>query len=366
MLYPSLSFDMMDGLKSGLKRTGLDARYEVVSASIGLAAKNEEIYARCEQVLLDGADVVVAYMNPLSAEYVHALFQSSGKRLVVLDSGYHFPAFQGKLSHAWFLSLQGNLCCRTIMQKAAADGYRNFALSCSFYDAGYRPSYSYTTAAEDKGGTVGLSHITPLRRAEFSLERLAEYLGENKDAAMLASFCGDMAEDFFRESSRLELSTTYDTYGAAFTAEEEWLAKIPYPGKDWDAAVPWAKSIATPANEAFVSTLESIRENKANLFSLLGWEAALFIAATETGSPEGIVLDSPRGRVQINPDTQFSEAPVYFARVTKNEETGNCRLSDVRDAGDLQEERRLLQRDIDYIQTTTANSWLNAYACLDS
>ncbi|MBL0912579.1 MAG: hypothetical protein IBJ09_09415 [Bacteroidia bacterium] len=366
MLYPSLSFDMMDGLRSGLKKTGMDTRCEVVSASIGLAAKNEEIYARCEQVLLDGADVVVAYMNPLSAEYVHALFQSAGKRLVVLDSGYHFPAFQGKLSHAWFLSLQGNLCCRAIMQKAAADGYRNFALSCSFYDAGYRPSYSYTTAAEDKGGTVGLSHITPLRRAEFSLDRLAEYLGDNKDAAMLASFCGDMAEDFFRESSRLELSTTYDTYGAAFTAEEEWLAKIPYPGKDWDAAVPWARSIATPANEEFVSTLEGIRENKANIFSLLGWEAALFIAATETGSPEGIVLDSPRGRVQINPETQFSEAPVYFARVTKNEGTGNCRLTDVRDAGDLQEERRLLQRDIDYIQTTTANSWLNAYACLDS
>jgi len=366
ILYPSMSFDMMDGLKEGLKKTGMDGRCGVVSASIGLAAKNEEIYARCEQVLLDGADVVLAYMNPLSAEYVHTLFQSSGKRLIVLDSGYHFPAFQGKLSHAWFLSLQGNLCCRAVMQKAAADGYRNFALSCSFYDAGYRPSYSYTTAAEDKGGVVGLSHITPLRRAEFSLERLAEYLAENKGSAMLASFCGDMAEDFFRESNRLELSTTYDTYGAAFTAEEEWLAKIPYPGKDWDAAVPWAREIATPENKEFVHALESIRSNKSNVFSLLGWEAALFIAAAESGNLADIVLDSPRGKVYMNPDTQFSEAPVYLARVVKNEETGNCRLTDVRDAGDLQEERRLLQRDVDYIQTTTANSWLNAYACLDS
>jgi len=357
---------MMDGLRSGLQKTGMDSRCGVVSASIGLAAKNEDIYARCEQVLLDGADVVVAYMNPLSAEYVHPLFLGSGKRLLVLDSGYHFPAFRGRLSNAWFLSLQGNLCCRVIMQKAAADGYRNFALSCSFYDAGYRPSYTYTTAAEDRGGTVGLSHITPLRRAEFSLDKLAGYLEENKGTAMLASFCGDMAEDFFRESRRLELSTAYDTYGAAFTAEEEWLAKIPYPGKDWDAAVPWARGIDTPANAEFVRTMVSIRENKANVFSLLGWEAALFIAATEAGMPEPTVLDSPRGQIRINPVTQFSEAPVYYARVVKDDRNGNCRLSDIREAGDLEEERTYLQRDIDYIQGTTANSWLNAYACLDS
>lgn len=360
-----MSFDMIDGLKSGLKKAGA-GNHEIVSASIGLAAKNEENYARCEQVLLDGADIVVAYMNPHAAEYVHPLFVSSGKKLLVLDSGYHFPAFEGKLSNAWFLSLQGNLCCRAIMRKAAADGFRNYALSCSFYDAGYRPSYTYTAAAEDQGGTVGISHITPLRRAEFSLDKLAEYLENNKDTALLASFCGDMAEDFFRESARLQLIAAHNTYGAGFTAEEEWLAKIPFPGREWDAAVPWAKGADNPANAEFVQTMEAIRENKANIFSLLGWEAALFITAMETAGDGEIRLDSPRGTVRIDKDTNFSEAPVYYARVVKNEDNGNCRLSDIREAGDLQEERRYLQRDIAYIQSTTANSWLNAYACLDS
>lgn len=361
-----MSFDIIDGLKAGLKKTGAADRYEVVSASIGLAARNEENYARCEQVLLEGADVVVAYMNPHAAEFVHPLFVSSGKKLVVLDTGYHFPTFEGKLPNAWFLSLQGNLCCRAIMRKAAADGFRNYALGCSFYDAGYRPSYTYATAAEDQGGALGISHITALRRAEFNLDKLAEYLGNNKDTALLASFCGDMAEDFFRESARLGLTAEHNIYAAGFTAEEEWLAKIPYPGRDWDAAVPWAKDVQTPANAEFVHTMDAIRENKANVFSLLGWEAALLVTAMENAAEDGISLDSPRGTVRIDVDTHYSEAPVYYARVVKNEDTGNCRLSDVKEAGDLQEERKLLQRDITYIQNSTANSWLNAYACLDS
>jgi|GEM_PF-4070559 len=131
VIYPSLSFDIMDGFKQSLKNMGLEGYHEIVSAGIGVAAKHEEIYDHCEQFLLSGTDVIIGYMNPLAAEFVHPLFESSGKTLIVLDSGYHFPKFQ-KLSHAWFISLQGSLCTRVIVQKAIEDGFRNFAFSCSF------------------------------------------------------------------------------------------------------------------------------------------------------------------------------------------------------------------------------------------
>ena len=366
VLYPSISFDIMDGFKIGLKELGFDGKHTITTTSIGVAGKNEEIYASCEQLLLNGTDVIVGYMNPVSAEYIHPLFESSGKTLIVLDSGYHFHSFSGKLSNAYFISLQGSLCSRAIVRKALDEGQHKFAFTCSFYDAGYRSPYAFAIATEEKGGFISYNHITPLKKAEFSLEPLAQYLEQNKDVALLTSFCGDMAEDFFREASKLSSISSCKTYGSGFTAEESWLNKIPYPGYDWDCAIPWSSKIELPENIDFVTTLESIKPGKANIFSLLGWEAALFIAAMNKGALDGIIINSPRGSVFMNPNTGFAEAPVYYAAVTKNEETGNCHLEDITEVNNLNEERESLQLNINAIKDTLTNSWLNAYACLES
>lgn len=363
VIYPSISFDIMDGFKQSLKNMGLEGHHEIVSAGIGVAAKHEEIYKCCEQFLLEGADIIIGYLNPLAAEFIHPLFEASDKTLLVLDSGYHFPLFQGKLSHAYFISLQGSLCTRVIVDQAIEHGYKNFAFACSFYDAGYRPSYVYPTAVEEKGGTIGFNHVTSLRRADFTLAPLKEYLEQKKDTAVLITFCGDMAEDFFSKNN--EISENQSVYGTCFTSDELWLRKIPYPGKDWNSAVAWSQTLQTSENQNFVKTLNSTKEGKANLFSLLGWEAALFIGF-ENSRFDGISIDSPRGKVTMNPENGFTEAPVYYATVAKDITTGNCLLEDVRIASSTETERESLKDNIKFMQNVEANTWLNAYACLES
>lgn len=366
VIYPSMSFDIMDGFKQALKKHGLGNSHQIISAGIGVAGKNEEIYAQAEQMLLDGTDIIIAYINPLAADFIHSLFISSGKQLLVLDSGYHFPPFQEKLSNARFISLQGALCGRTMTRKAIEDGNTNFAFTCSFYDAGYRLPYVHSASAEEKNVTVGFNHITALRRQEFTLDPLSEYLENNTDTALFASFCGDMAEDFFKESIKHNLIVSHNTYGSGFTAEEQWLDKIPYPGRDWQCTVPWSVAIDTPENMEFIAAMEEIRQGKANVFSLLGWEAASYVAVTNGELSDGIKIVSPRGEVYMNPETGFSEAPVYYATVVKNERNGNCALSSLTEAEGIEGDRERLKHDIDFIRNTTANSWLNAYACLDS
>ncbi|MDF2934570.1 MAG: hypothetical protein K0R36_3901 [Chryseobacterium sp.] len=363
VIYPSISFDIMDGFKKSLKNMGLDGYHEIISAGIGVAAKHEEIYARCEQFLLEGADVIIGYINPLAAELIHPLFESSDKTLLVLDSGYHFPSFAGKLPNAYFISLQGSLCTRVIVNQAIEHGYKNFAFTCSFYDAGYRPSYIYATAVEEKGGTIGFNHVTSLRRADFTLAPLTEYLEQEKETAVLVTFCGDMAEDFFGESNKI--GSNHSVYGTGFTSDELWLRKIAYPGKDWNSAVAWSETLETPENEIFVKALNNNKEGKANLFSLLGWEAALFIGL-ENSEFDDISINSPRGKVWMNPENRFTEAPVYYATVAKNENTGNCLLKDVHIASVTEIERESLKNNIQTMQNIEVNTWLNAYACLES
>lgn len=363
VIYPSISFDIMDGFKQALKNIGLEGHHEIVSTGIGVAAKHKEIYERCEQFLLEGTDIIIGYINPLTAEFIHPLFESSGKTLIVLDSGYHFPAFPGKLSNAYFISLQGGLCTRVITHKAIEDGHKNFAFTCSFYDAGYRPSYIYPATIEEKGGEIGFNYVTSLRREDFTLAPLSEYLEQQKETAVLATFCGDMADDFFRAGNDLVIN--HSVYGTGFTSDETWLAKMPYPGKDWSSAVAWSKTLKTPENENFVEIMNGIKEGKANLFSLLGWEAALFIAFENENFDE-VTISSPRGKVYMNPENRFTEAPVYYATVSKDEITGNCLLKDVEVASVTESERESLKNNIKYIQSIEANSWLNAYACLES
>jgi branched-chain amino acid transport system substrate-binding protein len=175
-----------------------------------------------------------------------------------------------------------------------------------------------------------------------------------------------MAEDFFTEAKNFESISSAKTYGSGFTAEELWLSKIPYPGYDWSCSVPWSSKIESEENTEFVNAMESIRANKANVFSLLGWEAALFISIMNKNSLDGLIINSPRGSVFMNPNAGFSEAPVYYASVTKNGETGNCRLDTLTEVVNLDQERESLQHNINAIKDTLTNSWLNAYACLDS
>lgn len=366
VIYPSMSFDIMDGFKSALKKIGIDKNHEIVTASIGVGGNNKEIHECCEQLLLNGTDIIIAYINPIAAEFIQPLFESSDKLLIVLDSGYHFQSFDKKLSNVYFISLEGTLCSRAIVRKAIEDGQNKFAFTCSFYDAGYRSPYSFSTAVEDNGAMISYNHVTALQRTDFNLQPLEEFLEHNEDVSVFTSFCGDMAEDFFRESAKLKNIASRKTYGSGFTAEEFWMSKIPYPGYNWSCAIPWSTNTSNEENEDFVSTMKNIKDQKANVFSLLGWEAALFIEALNGLSLDEIVINSPRGKVYMNPHTRTSEAPIYYATVTKNEETGNCQLDHISIAENIEEERERLHYHVLALRNETTNSWFNSYPCLES
>jgi len=370
VIYPSIAFDLHDGFRAYLKKQGLEADYQIVSVNIGVGGKHDEIYAKCEQLLLDGAEIVAGYINPMAAQFIHPLFESTGRKLLVLDSGYHFPPFAGKLSNAYFISLQGNLCSRAITRKATAQGHKDFAFTCSFYDAGYRIPYSYAMSVAEQGGSIVFNHVGPLKKTEFTLQPLATYLDNNEGTALLTSYCGDMTEDFFREGRQYGFFARHSVYGTGFMAEEGWISRIPHSGNDWYSAVPWSLKLDTPENREFIATLGKTGNGpKANLFSLLGWEAAQVITGTQNLSEDiadGYAYTSPRGAVHINPVTRFTEAPVYYATVTKDEATGSGCLTDVVVVEGLEADRAALDKNIMAMLDETANSWFNSYACLDS
>lgn len=367
VIYPSIAFDIVDGLRLGFEFEGASAPHFDIQ-NIGVAAKEQEIYTRCEQALLNGADIVIAYINPQMVECIHPLFEANEKTLLVLDSGMHYPSVK-QFSHAYFISLQGIICCELTAKYAINSGIKDHAFTCSFYDAGYRAPMAYSKVIEAENGKIHLNHITALKRSEFTLEPLINHMENNPETGVLAAFCGDMAEDFYTNGAKLNLFQNHTIFGSPYMIEEVWLDKIPYPGGKLSACTTWARGLDNEFNKQFLSALP--KKGKANVFSVIACEAGIMIAKAMKSEQSidqtwsTIAFDSPRGTVKMNANSHFIQAPIYLCE-TIEDENGKCSVKIIQSIENLEDAFIHFENGTKEFAEITSNSWFNAYPCLES
>jgi branched-chain amino acid transport system substrate-binding protein len=365
-LFPSISFDLVEGIRAGLADRGLsDAVLSV--ENIGYANDDTVISAMCEKLLMNGADVVAGYVNPSTAEALNPLFKAAGKIFIALDAGYHLPSGFDSLSNVISISLQGAFCCRMLASVAREHGASSVVCATSFYDAGYRSGLAYTTGIHDNGGSVLFHHITHLKKSEFTLEPLSHFLDAQPADAILASFCGDMAEDFFSHARQKELYNKAPMYCSPFMAEETLLDSLEYIGKDMYTVVPWSRELLNNENTAFKEAM-SKRNRGANVMSLLGWEAALAVNEIKDRSQKecaGIELDSPRGKIRCGTSVRISEAPVYSGKITQGNGGYSRLVPREQDKTAIGQVREQWYNTITQASKVQMDTWHNAYLCIE-
>lgn len=371
VIYPKISFDIANGLKFGLANNDIK-NIEIKTENIGLCNDSKLIYATCEKLLFDGANIIAGYVNPITANALEPLFAAADALFIALDSGMHYPVELVKNSHVITLSLDGALCNHAIATKVTSDNMKNVSFTCSFFDSGYRSALPFATSLNETGGKIASNYISPLKRADYSLTKLEEQVtGENSDAIFTSS-CGDMAQDFFNYLAKSKTLLEYPIYGSSYMAEEEWLAKINYPGTDIKVCVPWAKRLNNPANHKFIETMIS-NKSRAGIFSLLGYDAASIISKIINANDveealvilDGLEFDSPRGKSVIDSTYNCVHAPIYLGWIQKDEQSTFCMLDPRESITNTDELRRLQYNDI----TASAGvytSWVNAYPCIES
>ena len=362
-----MSFDMMAGLRNGLAELGIkDA--EIKTENAGLGAEPKDIYAACEKLIFDGCMVVLGYVNPVAAEALEPLFASAGAIFIALEAGYHFPlGGLNALPHVFTVSLDGVLCCRIMASTAADDGCKRMAYVGSFYEAGYRSVLGFHKGLEEAGGAISYNHITQLKRADFTLAPLLEHIESEHPDGVLASFCGDMLQDFCMASTAITTTTlsAIPVYGSPFMADEIWLAQCPYPGMDIKVATTWGTGLANEANTKFKDTMTASKQ-RVNIWSMLAWDAARLVAVAlmyEADSAitalEALAYDGPRGHVVVSAATHRANASVYTGLVVRSS-TGNCQLEITGVSPFLAEQRAALEADINNFDGI-ATSWKNAF-----
>jgi branched-chain amino acid transport system substrate-binding protein len=365
VIYPSINFDILEGLRCSLAAAGAND-VQVTTENIAHGENDNVIYAHCEKMLMNGIMVIAGYVNPATTIKLQPLFENAGGVFIALDAGYQFAFERKHCPNIFTVSLGGALACRLIARNATLEENNHFSFVSSFYDAGFRTAYTFFNSLGENGGEISFNHITQLKRADFTLEPLRQHLQTSPGDSIFVSFCGDMTEDLFNALRADAAFARHAFYGAPFVAEETWLAKINYPGMNIKTCVPWARQLSNLANNEFINALAA-KKREANVFSLLGWEAGILVAKViESGSfsvLEGFEFASPRGAVKIDAARHIVVAPMYVAQIVKDEATGKCCLLPGPELLD-QKELDKFEQEKDAFPGGTV--WQNAYACLNS
>ncbi|MCU0324301.1 MAG: ABC transporter substrate-binding protein [Spirosomaceae bacterium] len=329
-LYPSIGFDILNGLKAGIKKCGFDKEIAFVTENIGFGIDEAEIFAKAEKMLLEhNADAVIAYCDVRIAELLQPMFTATNKLLVVVNPGANFPNNWQPAPTTITHTL--NLCFHSYMIGSLL-GDSNAAIVASYYDAGYRQIYSTVKKLGRQGGNILFNHITALKTKDFSLEPLNNYLKtENATQNLVCHFCADMATQFYENIQTIQAEHECNLYVSAMMLDE--LLKQGLGNdiviKNVKGFTSWLSSLENESNESFKAFYKEIFGKEVNIFALLGWEIALLLEEyfknLQGNNCDGAIhemskkiYESPRGWLKLDAQTHQTYGQAYLVKAENN------------------------------------------------
>lgn len=324
--FPSMSFDLLDGFRLHAKTIGLD--FQVFTENTGFGEDPEQTHARAEKLVIqDDVDFIISYSTSLNAEALYSFAETTNKPFLFVDPGMEiFEAPPHRLCR--HLTLQGLTACRLIAEQAMQKS-KNVIAASSFLDGGYRSSWVFHETVQRYGGEIKSHFVSHYKDAEFTVAPLVEMIRNSGAELILASFSSyldGLLMKGLREAGEEALRLPF--YCAPFMADEQILPAIPFPGGEFHTVVPWSLTLPNEANRLFTKTVKQEKNKNANLFHLLGWEAA---AAAQRIIENGISglddwsFNGPRGEVHFDKETHSAFAPLYSGHIGKGSQ-GECSL----------------------------------------
>ena len=371
-LYPSIGMDFLQGIKSCLKFNDFnEVDYQVNMISYGL--KDDEIYAAAEKMLvLNNADMVVAFIGDYHAAKLSPLFAAAGKLLIISNAGANYPeTFITPVTHTIFHSLNDCLCCYLTGKYAAGQpGGHGAIMATSFFDGGYRHIHAITNGFMVSGGEMKHNFVSHYKKEEFNTGTLTAFIKDNPDTRkMLAVFSGDMARLFYKNMMEVQKESSLQWYASPMMFDST-------PG-DFDEprpAVPdmcgytnWLSELENEANHDFLQYYKTELSKEANLFSMQGWENGLIIlqylqqrkdAANTEAAIEMLKarkINSPRGTISLN-EQRHTLGPAHLVKAG-----GNLQIRVEESIADTSAawEEMLAQ-----IPNEEFSAWRNTYLCI--
>lgn len=369
-IYPLLGADFLSGIKASLAFHGLKEKIQLITEPVGFGNTEKEVYQKVENLLLmEGADIIIGFLDLKVISVVQPLFTATGKLFIVVNPGANYPENWVAHPTTIFLTLLDSFLCRLTGIMAAGHGDKKGIMAASFYDGGYQHCNSFVKGFTGNGGSIHFNFISPQKIKEFNIIYLEEFIHNNPDIkSLLCIFSGEEANLFYRSLNKVPAAGSLQLYVSPMMLEENNCSAIKEKiDNQVKGFIPWHSSLDNENNLHFKKSLVEHSGRNANVFSLLGWEAGLImnmVVQNNIGGSEGekIVsqlhktsVKSPRGFLQTDELSNYMIGPVINAGL---DTAGQVLVYDIIE--NISPEWKSFMKAE---ESVVASGWLNTYLC---
>jgi hypothetical protein len=330
-----MMMDFMDGIKTSLKQQQLNDRIQLISESAGFGGNEKEVYEKAEKLLLlEGADILVAYVDLRVMEILKPLLYSSGKLVLVVNPGANYPQNWVPQPNIVNLTLQHSFLCWLSGKGAAQRNNINAVMATSFYDCGYLHTAAFVKGFVKQSGSIMFNYVNNQRYDDtFEIKQLTDYLNSDRGTTSLLCVYDSLpASLFYSGLNTFDEAANLHLFVSPMMLEEKALENIADRYKfSIEGYMPWHLSFENKDNQGFVGSYHQQTKRTATVFSLLGWETGLILqevllqndgqytdGAELAGRLAKGKIKSPRGEMKLDPETNYFIAPVFKCSIKQN------------------------------------------------
>jgi len=212
-----------------------------------------------------------------------------------------------------------------------------------------------------------VTHVPP---ATHAARRAIAAIRRAEPDFIFAAYGGQPAVDFVRAYADSGLARRIPLAGSGFLADETLLPSMGAAAVGIRSCLSWSPDLPTAENRAFTAAFRRATGGDPDGFAVLGYETARLIAGAVATSPadgdplDGLgaalrvtALETPRGRVAMDPATHLTRAPLYLREVrSRRGVAGNAVVAELRPLPDL-------VRRVAALRSGPKTGWVNEYPC---
>jgi branched-chain amino acid transport system substrate-binding protein len=370
--HPFLAADFMDGVKAFLAHKELKDKIEIISASIGFGGDEKEAYVQAEKLLMiEDADLLVAFIDLRILALLEPLVFASGKLFIVVNPGANYPQNWVPQPNMIYLTLQHAFLCWLTGKQAGIKPSASAVVASTFYDCGYLHVAAMVKAFAKTGGTVVYNYINNnLYNESFEISALTNFLDENEQTNnLLCLFDALPGSLFYDRLNKYNHTKPLQLFVSPMMLEPQAIEKL---DKKRNYAITgfshWPGAETNNESKILSDAFTKQCKRKVSSFALMGWETGLLLEKINEHGKEdikngaqlketlsGITLQSPRGELLLDAETNYYTAPVFRCTIQSNEVQPQ-----------LQQESHLADEWKAFVNEPSgefSSGWLNTYLC---
>jgi branched-chain amino acid transport system substrate-binding protein len=364
--------DFADSIKTVCKHYQLNNDVELISEIVGFGGNEKEVYEKVEKLItLEGADIIVAYIDQRVIALLEPLLHASGKLMIVVNPGANYPENWIPQPNIIYLTLQHSFLCWLSGVEAAKNNAGNAAVATSFFDCGYLHMAAISNGYTNNGGSILHNHVNNcLYNETFEIKALTDFLAADKETnKLLCVFDTTPASLFYDRLNKYEESGRLHLYVSPMMLEQQaWKANGNGFNFSVEGHLPYHPTADNAANIEFRNIFTTHTKREPSLFALQGWETAIIIMEIFNNCKDNYtngasvarhfattVINSPRGELKLDTETNYFMAPAYKATIKNNTEELVVTLAENAD----EEWKKFIAEPV----AGPSSGWTNTYLC---